>query len=499
MINKGDIIEIEIIDMNEKAQGIGKADSLVIFVENTIFGQTVKARIDKLKSNFALATAIEVVKETEHRSAAVCPHLDCGGCAYKELAYDAQLRLKQDQVMQKLARLADVRLSEPFEIIGMSEPFHYRNKAQLQIGCNAKVRSKNAKSKSAFCAAEPQIGFYKLSSHEVLDCSECALQKKVVWVIAKALTQFIKFEHLSVFDEISGKGLFKNLIVKIAESTGEIMVILVLNGKAVPNAEKLVNLLDSAINEYACENGDTYSLESVMLNINEGKTSCNMGPVNKLLAGKLTIVEKLGDLDFEISAGAFYQVNPTQTLKLYKKVLEFANLAPTDNVLDLYCGVGTIGLFCAGAIADACKTAPASKCGRVIGVESVKSAVIDANRNATINCITNAEFICGKAELVLERILNGYTDDYGFEVPPFSPDVLILDPPRSGCKPELLEALRQTSARKLIYVSCEPATLARDLKILLSQGYTLQNGCIIDMFPHTSKVEVAIKLENKSI
>ena len=209
-----------------------------------------------------------------------------------------------------------------------------------------------------------------------------------------------------------------------------------------------------------------------------------MGKVNRVITGKPVISEYLGNLRFEISASAFYQVNSIQMLALYEKVLEFADFKPTDNVLDLYCGVGTIGLFCSKAVPN----------GRIIGVEAVKSAVIDANRNAVINGITNATFVFGKAEDVLVRILNGSIDDYGFEIPPFSPDVLILDPPRSGCKEELLSALNQTDARKLIYVSCEVATLARDLKMLAASGFTVQKGCIVDMFPHTAKVEVVVLL-----
>ena len=485
MISKGDIIEIEITDVSDKAQGIGKFEGLVVFVENALLGQKVSARLDKIKSNFALATAIEVLVPSKHQISPICPHADCGGCAYRELSYDAQLNLKQSQVMEKLARLAGLTFDEPFEIIGMENPFYYRNKAQLQIGTSgANTNSSNAPRSFKFDNLQPQIGFYKLQSHDIIDCSECALQKQVVMKIADAVKRFIKFEQISIFNEFTGKGLFRNLIVKIAESTGEIMVILVINGKTVPNVEKLVDLLDTAVNDYCAEseNKTAYSLESVILNIHEGKSSLNMGKVNRVIAGNPVISEYLGNLRFEISASAFYQVNPIQMLALYEKVLEFADFKPTDNVLDLYCGVGTIGLFCSKAVPNGC----------IIGVEAVKSAVIDANRNAVINGITNATFVFGKAEDVLVRILNGSIDDYGFEIPPFSPDVLILDPPRSGCKEELLSALNQTDARKLIYVSCEVATLARDLKMLAASGFTVQKGCIVDMFPPTAKAAVVV-------
>ncbi|MGP1569368.1 MAG: 23S rRNA (uracil(1939)-C(5))-methyltransferase RlmD [Eubacteriales bacterium] len=488
MINKDDIIEIKITDMSELAQGIGKFEGLVIFVENALLGQTVKARIKKIKSNFAVATKVEVLKPSLHKVPAICPHFECGGCAYREISYDAQLSLKQTQVMEKLNRLAGLNLSEPFEIIGMRTPFHYRNKAQFQIG----IDNKNIPKKNTFKITQAQIGFYKLRSHAVINCDECALQKPIVLEIAKALKQFITHENLSIFCESSGKGLFKHLIIKIANATGEIMVIPVINGKSIPNIDKLVDSLDNLINDYSLKNSCNYSLQSVILNINEGRTSSNMSTKHKLIAGKSVIIEQIDGLRFEISAGAFYQVNPEQTLLLYKKVLEFADLKPTDNVLDLYCGVGSIGLFCSRAISE--KGATDSKRGRVIGVESVKSAVIDANRNATINGITNAEFIFGKAEDELLKILKGSTDKYGFEIPPFSPDLLILDPPRSGCKPQLLESIKQTNAKKLIYVSCETATLARDLKILLNQGFSLKKGCIVDMFPHTSKVETIVLL-----
>ena len=496
MITKGDIVEIEITDISERAQGIGKFEGFVIFVKGALPGQRVKVKLEKVKSNYALATLTEVVSKSDFQIPAICPHSECGGCTYKELSYKAELELKRRQVMEKLHRLAGLRTDTAFEILGMKKPLNYRNKAQFQIGIVAPK-----KSGQKFLRAEPIVGFYRQSSHDIINCERCVLQKKVALQIAKVVQNFIKFENLSVYNDLSKKGLFKNLIVKVAENTGEVMVILVTTASSVPNVEKLIQMLDETVENAPNENADTpFYLESVILSISDKHSTANIGKVNKVIAGKPAISEKLGDLRFEISASAFYQVNPSQTLKLYEKVLEFANLKPTDNILDLYCGVGTIGLFCAKNIAKQAELEglSASECGKVIGVESEKSAVIDANRNAAINGITNAYFICGKAESTLENILSGYTDKYGFEMPPFSPDLLILDPPRSGCDSALLGTIYKLAPKKLIYVSCEVATLARDLKFLFNAGYSLQKGCIVDMFPRTSKTEVIVGLETLS-
>ena len=287
----------------------------------------------------------------------------------------------------------------------------------------------------------------------------------------------MKSDNISAYDEETGKGLLRHLIVKTAFGTGEVMAILVINGKGLPNGEKLVYLMEDAIDEIAPnpETGVEFSLESVVLNINKKKNSEIMGETCVNLAGKPNITEKVGDLSFEISPTSFYQVNPIQMVSLYDKALEYSALTGEETVLDLYCGVGTIGLYCS------------SKAKKVIGIESVRGAVLDANRNAVINGIVNAEFVHGRAEEELPVLV-----EEGVKA-----DVVILDPPRSGCDPVLLEAVVSAAPSRIVYVSCDPATLARDIKILEGNGYKFVEAQPVDMFPMTTHVETVALLTLK--
>lgn len=486
---KGDIVEISINDISEQGQGIGRLENLVIFVKGALPRDIVKARISKLKKNYALGEATELVEASPFRVKPICPHYECGGCLHRELEYEAQLRLKQTQVMEKLYRLGGLSKDLNFDIIGADNPYHYRNKAQLPVSTGGCVVEKGGIIRPV---SRPIVGFYKMGTHDVVECEHCRLQPKVVMRVAAVLSAFISSDHLSSYDVKWDKGLFRHLIVKVAEGTGEIMVIFVVNGKGIPNVEKLIVQLDKEIANFSDNQKSTghYSLESVYINTLKGKSNKNMGEINKLIAGKATILEKLGDLYFEISPSAFYQVNPLQTVALYNKVLEFADLNPEQNLLDLYCGVGSIGIWCASRLKKQnknCKTP-----GQVLGIESIKEAVLDANRNAVINNLVNARFICGKAEEELDKIIEGYTDKDGFKIEPFHADVVVIDPPRSGCKPSLFSSLQKLSAKKLIYVSCEPSTLARDMAKLREIGYKVKDGAIVDMFPHTGRTEVVI-------
>lgn len=494
-MQKNDIIELEITDVSDLGQGIGRYENLVCFVSNALYGEKVRAMLTKVKSKYALAKCVEVIVPSPYKTEDICPHRDCGGCVYKNISYEAQLKLKQSQVMEKLYRLGGVSREHFFDIIGMDDPYHYRNKATMPISTCGITTQKGG---IVVPNAEPAIGFYKPGSHDVVNCKFCAIQKKIVIKITELVREFMKKDHLTAYDEKWEKGLFRHMIVKIAESTSEIMIIFVINGKGIPNAEKLITLLDEAIADFPTENGNVnYSLESVIVNTNKGKSSVIMGEQSKHIAGKSTILEKLGDLKFEISPQAFYQVNPKQTIKLYEKVVEFANLDARKNVLDLYCGVGSIGLFCASKISKLAEEEelPYDERGQVVGIEIVKQAVIDANRNAVINNIVNARFICGKAEEELANIINGSADKDDFKIPPFKPDVLILDPPRSGCESSIFEGIRKILPNRIVYVSCESATLARDLAKLFDMGYKLDDGIIVDMFANTYKTETCVSLK----
>jgi 23S rRNA (uracil1939-C5)-methyltransferase len=314
------------------------------------------------------------------------------------------------------------------------------------------------------------------------------LQSEPAMAAAEALRKFMEEDNITSYDERWEKGLMRHMVVRTAFGTGQVMVILVINGKGIPNAAKLVEMLDEAIyNIPVQEEGDfagiEFSLESVILNVNKKNTSEIFGDECITLAGQPTILEKVGDLQFEISPLSFYQVNPEQMKNLYGKVLEYADLKGDETVLDLYCGVGTIGLFCAFSMAQ-----KGGK-GRVIGIETLKEAVVDANRNAVINSIVNTRYICGKAEEVLPKLVSKSAEyDQGLHIE--KADVIILDPPRAGCQKELLDAAIELEPEKIIYVSCDPATMARDIKHMNEKGYQLAEATPVDMFPWTASAEV---------
>lgn len=451
MIEKGQSYELKIEDMSTEGQGIGKIEGMAVFVDGAVVGDVIKAELTKLKKNYAFGRLTEILEPSAQRVEPACGYAsECGGCSLQALSYDGQLAWKRKMVADKLMRIGGIEAPIVHNTIGMGKPLRYRNKAQFPVGGAA-------------------VGFYKAKSHEVVNCEECLIQSEPAEKLARALREYMKADHITAYDETTGKGLIRHLVVKTALGTGEVMAILVINGKGLPNGEKLVYMMDDAVSELGPDpaTGVEYSLESVILNINKKKTSEILGEDCVTLAGKPTILEQAGKLSFEISPLSFYQVNPVQMVKLYDKALEYADLTGEETVLDLYCGVGTIGLYCA------------SKAKKVIGIESVKSAVLDANRNAVINGIVNAEFICGKAEEELPKLL-----EQGVKA-----DVVILDPPRAGCDPALLDAVAEAKPDRIVYVSCDPATLARDVKLLGEKGYRFAEAQPVDMFPHTGHVE----------
>lgn len=471
MFEKGQICTVEIVDISSQGQGIGKVDGMAVFVPDTVLGDTARVQLTKIKKNYAFARLLELEKPSEHRIEPVCKEglmKGCGGCSLGRLNYQQQLKLKEKQVRDKLYRLGGLPDPVVRPMIGMEEPFHYRNKAQFPLSTGGIITRKGGIVENL---GEPAIGFYKPRSHEVVDCRDCLIQSPAAMAAADALRRFMKEDHITAWDERWEKGLMRHLIVKTAFGTDEVMVLLVINGKGIPNGEKLVEMLDDAVYEAG------FSLESVVLNVNKKKSSEILGEEYIPMAGKQTILEKIGNLSFEISPGSFYQVNPVQMKKLYDKVLEYAGLTGSETVLDLYCGVGSIGLYCA------------SRASQVVGIESVRPAVIDANRNAVINGIVNARFICGKAEEELPRLLVSEDEEDIAANAVKSADLIILDPPRAGCRPELLQAACSINPQRIIYVSCDPATLARDAKLLGELGYQFQEATPVDMFPWTGAVE----------
>jgi 23S rRNA (uracil1939-C5)-methyltransferase len=471
----GTEIELDIMDISYEGKGIGKADGLAVFVDETIPGDKVRVKLTKVKKNYAEGIVVELLTPSADREDNFCEHASaCGGCPLAGMSYESQLALKQNQVAERIKRLGGVQNPLIQPILGMDEPLGYRNKATLPVstGGNRKIKGGIIQN-----LGEPAVGFYKVRSHEVVNCDNCQLQTAPSMAAAETLRQFMKEDNITAWDETWTQGLMRHLIVKTAFATKEVMVILVVNGKGIPGIEKLIHMLDDAI-------ADTgFSLESLYMNINTEKTSAIYGKDTLLLAGRKAIRDRIGELDLDVSPLSFYQINPLMTVKLYDKVLEYAKLTGSENVLDLYCGVGAIGLYCAG------------NAGMVLGIESVRDAVLDANRNAVLNGIVNARFILGKAEEVLPKLLEEDPeyplDEDNVNIARHA-DVVILDPPRAGCPQPLLEAVAQVSPDRIVYVSCDPATLARDIKALAGLGYKFVEATPVDMFPWTLHVETVV-------
>ena len=517
---KGDILELEIFDMTDDGRGIARYGGLVVFVSGCVVGDVVSARVTKVKKRFALAVCLEIVKESPWRIPAgwlemikdidgniaeeadeevFCPYIDvCGGCAYGRITYDKELELKERHVQEKLTRIGGAQIDDFEPITAMTIPYRYRNKAQMQISTGGNIKRKGGIIENLGPAA---VGFYEVRSHNVIDCLDCQIQSDAAVAAADALRQFMEEDHITAWDDKWEQGLMRHMVVRTAFGTGEVMVVLVINGKAIPNAPKLIEMLDDAIDAAG------YSLESIWLNVNKEKTSQIFGKDFLPLAGKNVITEQFGHLTVEISPASFYQVNPVMAEALYNKALEYASLTGEEYVLDLYCGVGSIGLWMA------------DKAKYIIGIESVKPAVLDANRNAVLNGVINARYICGKAEEVLpvladadpahletvlkdsslpKESLTGIDEAVTEAVQ--KADVVILDPPRKGCHTALLDAVRKLAPERIVYVSCDPATLARDIAYLsdpAGQGdsYTLKKAAPFDMFPRAGHIETIVLLQ----
>lgn len=439
-MQKNDEIEIEITDMTDEGSGIGRYDGMAVFVPCTAVGDRARVLVLKVKKTYAYGKLLKLIVPSPDRAENDCPSFNrCGGCVYRHISYDAECRIKYNRVYEAVKRIGGVDL-KPREIIGSDSPDRYRNKAQYPV------------------AGDGALGFYAFHSHRIIPCGECALQPELFGKITAAVTEWIRERGISVYNEQTHKGLLRHIYLRIAEKTGEIMAVAVINGEKLPFAEDFVNRLFAVCGE---------SLKSVQLNTNRERTNVILGDKCKTLYGGDYITDILCGVKVRLSPLSFYQVNRATAEKLYKKAAEYA--APDGKViLDLYCGAGTIGL------------SMAKKAKRIIGAEIVPEAVEDARYNAKLNGIENAEFICAdsaKAAALLK--------DRGLK-----PEVVILDPPRKGCSAELINTVAEDfSPERVVYVSCDPATLARDIKIFTEKGYSLTEYTPVDMFPRTAHIE----------
>ncbi|MDE6363330.1 MAG: 23S rRNA (uracil(1939)-C(5))-methyltransferase RlmD [Lachnospiraceae bacterium] len=471
---KDNIITIVIDDMGVDGEGIGKIDGFTFFVKDAVIGDEVEAKIMKVKKGYAYARLMKIVTPSPKRTEPRCPyHRQCGGCQIQALDYKCQLLFKENKVKNNLNRIGGFPMElldqcmEP--IVGMEDAYHYRNKAQFPVGTD-----KNG---------ETITGFYAGRTHVIIPNMDCALGVQENKEILECILGFMRKYKIAPYSESSGEGLVRHILIRKGFSSGEIMVCVVLNSERLPHSDKLVEML--------CR---IKGMTSISININKEKTNVIMGGTCRTLWGTDTITDvihfrnkdriSLGEdhytaddgITFAISPLSFYQVNPIQTEKLYSLVLDYAGLTGSETVWDLYCGIGTISLFMA------------KRAGQVHGIEIVDQAIIDAWENAKRNKIDNVRFYVGKVEEVLPAL---------YEREGIHADVICVDPPRKGCDTSCLETIVKMSPKRIVYVSCDSATLARDLKYLCGYGYELRCVRAVDMFPQTVHVETVVKLSLK--
>lgn len=453
--NQEFIVTIE--DMNEDGAGVGKVDGYIWFVKDAVIGDVVRAKAMKMKKSYGFARLMEVLEPSASRVIPSCPVArQCGGCQLQAMSYEEQLKFKERKVMNNLIRIGKFAEDEihMLPIMGMEEPWRYRNKAQFPFG----------KDKDGNVIA----GFYAGRTHAIVEAEDCLLGVEENREILDIVKQFMKEMKIEPYDELSHKGLVRHVLIRKGFKTDEIMVCLVINGNKLPGKERLVEMLTGV--------DGIKGMTSISYSVNQEKTNVIMGKEIVNLYGPGYITDYIGNVKYQISPLSFYQVNPVQTERLYGTALEYAGLTGNEIVWDLYCGIGTISLFLA------------QKAKKVYGVEIVPQAIEDARRNAEINGIHNAEFFVGKAEEVLpER----------FEKNHVHADVIVVDPPRKGCDAVCLDTILKMRPERVVYVSCDSATLARDLRYLADGGYVVERGRCCDMFPGTVHCETVVLLSQQ--
>ncbi len=451
-VSTGARVSLKIIDLGRGGEGVGRYEDLVVFVPGAIPGDTVAVEITAVKKKFARGKILAVEEPSPSRVPARCEVAGwCGGCDLQHMRYSDQLKYKEKAVRDALVRIGGFRdrvgsLVRP--IIGAENPWFYRNKAQFPFGVDE---------------GRVVTGYYARGTHEVVPAVNCSIQHPLANRIATEVRRLAEEHGLTVYKETTDEGFLRHLVIRVGTGSGEALAVLVTRHRTFPEGRELARRLMEAVPE----------LVGVVQNINPRQTNVIMGKESRVLAGRGSLVDQLGGLRFRISPGSFFQVNPEQTEVLYNKVVEYAGLDGTETVVDAYCGIGTIALFLA------------RRAAKVYGIEVVKEAVEDARYNARLNGIGNVDFRVGAVEEILQKLAS----------PEHPPDLVVLDPPRKGCDEETLEVLVRIGVPRVVYVSCNPATLARDLGWLNRRGYTLLEVQPVDMFPHTGHVECCCLLK----
>ncbi len=444
-MKKNDDLTLEITSLTGEGQGVGKVEGFAVFVPGALPGETVNAHIIKATSSYAVAKVTQVIRPAANRVAPKCPvYGQCGGCAFQHLDYPGQLAAKQQQVADALIRLGGIPQPPMRPIIGMEHPWHYRNKGSFPFGTQA---------------AAVVFGFYAGRSHRLIPLYDCPIQDERVVEIARKVTSWANDSGLAAYDEQTSQGVLRHVMAR-ALTTGETMAVLVA---AKPLRPAQLESLIAALPE----------VDSLWLNLNERVTNVIFGDAFTLLSGKPTLTETIGDFQYRVSPQSFLQVNAAQTAVLYQSAISLLDPQPQETIVDAYCGIGTISLMLS------------KKCKKVIGIEQVSQAIQDAKQNAADNGLTNLEFLCGDTEALLPKLFTG-----GATI-----DAVLLDPPRKGCEEAALTAIAASNVSRIVYVSCNPATLARDIKILCAKGYGVTALQPVDMFPQTGHVETVVLME----
>lgn len=451
-VKKNEIITLTFEDLTHQGNGVGKVNGYPLFVPYGLPGEEAKVLVVKVNKKFGFGKLLEVTKPSPERVEPPCHvFFKCGGCQIQHMSYDMQLKMKHNQVknvMRKIAHLDHVPVHTP---IGMEDPWRYRNKVSIPVGEHK---------------GELITGFYRMRSHDIIkDMDTCVVQDEVNDRMVEAVRRIADKLGIEAYDEQKHTGVLRHIMVRTGRQTGDVMIVIITRTEKLPHQDQLIKELT-----------ETYpNINSIMHNINPKQTNVILGEETKLLYGEEYIYDTIGDIRFAISAKSFYQVNPPQTTKLYDKALEYANLDGHETVIDAYCGIGTISLFLA------------QKAKKVYGVEVVPEAIEDAKKNAKLNGMTNTEFVVGQAEKVMPW----------WKAQGLRPDVIVVDPPRKGCEPEFLEAMLGMEPKRIVYVSCNPSTLARDLRILEDGGYETKEVQPVDMFPQSMHIEAVTWLERK--